>query len=242
MPSRCFDPRRPPECSVLQTIPEEFPLSFSKEHDPSPSGVNHIIAAHDEAAKQLPAPLRVRRAHKGHEAMHHTHPRTHEIPPVMKFHTDMLNRVLDRHRVTQDQLALESQLSASHISRILSGERVVSPEVLRALWKLTRDPEVIASITGDALLVAITPAGPELSQPQADALAVRSCARVLHDHGTPPANAGEAIRRITEIDHAIGALAALRVRHAKLATGAPTPAPSGYRTITHQPHLIDQVA
>lgn len=166
----------------------------------------------------------------------------HEDAPIMKYHTDMFNRVLDRHGITQDQVALESQLSASHISRIASGDRVLSPEVLRALWQLTRDPEILASITGSAQLIAITPANNELSEQQIDALAVRSCARVLNDHGTPPTNSANAISRITEIDHAIGALAALRAKHAKHAWGLPAPLASGYRTIQHQSHLIDQVA
>ena len=162
--------------------------------------------------------------------------------PVMKYHNDMFNRVLDRHGITQDQVALESQLSASHISRIASGDRVLSPEVLRALWTLTRDPEILASITGNSTLVAIEPSKHSETPEQIEAMAVRSCARVLNEHGKQPRSPNEAMSRVMEIDHAIGSLAALRVQYAHRAATTAAHSTRGYRTVSHQTHLVDEVA
>jgi hypothetical protein len=57
---------------------------------------------------------------------------------------DILQRVLARHGVSQDALARRLNLNPGYLSRVLSGQFPVTFAIFRAVWELTRDPELVA--------------------------------------------------------------------------------------------------
>lgn len=128
----------------------------------------------------------------------------------MAAHNDLIARVMHRNNIAQVDLAYECQLSESTISRIIHSQRVVTPEVIRALYKLTEDPEMIAFIFGTPNFALIKHTGSDLSKSQAECLAVIACSKVMSKTGTPSPSRDDRFNRIAMIDKAMTSLAALR--------------------------------
>lgn len=162
--------------------------------------------------------------------------------PVMALHNEMIARVMERHNISQKQLAYEAQISTSHISGIISGVRVLGPEVIRALWRMTEDREIIATLTGDNDLCILKPAPNTASDEQISALTVRGCSRVLQDYGTSPRDHDDAMNRVKEIDHAISALSDYRARLTHRAQTNTSRAVNAYRSAVHPARTLDSVA
>ena len=135
---------------------------------------------------------------------------THEDLPVLTAHNELIARVMRRHNIQNLDLAAESQLSESTICRIVKGTRVVTPEVLRALYKLTNDNELITYLFDTKDFTLIKHAGSSLPKAQLECLTVRALAMVMSQTGvhgqTPETNQ----RRASIIDEAITCLMSLR--------------------------------
>jgi len=137
---------------------------------------------------------------------------------VMQYHNIVAARVLDRHNLTQDQLAREAQVHPSHLSRMLCGQRTLSPEVLRALWKLTHDPELLDAITGETGTIYIHEASNDdqsqsQSQPQTQqrtSSCVVALSYMLNQCHTPINSDDDRARRVADIDKTMNALASMR--------------------------------
>lgn len=160
--------------------------------------------------------------------------------PVMRYHNTVAARVLDRHNLTNDQLAREAQLDPSHISRVLSGERVLSPEVLRALWKLTRDPELLMSITGDPSITIVAQDQESESIADIASRCVVTTSYILHKSYEPIHNDDARVKRVADIDRAIQALCAHKgqlLNQLEL-----TPTPNTQPTQQRSGHKLDYVA
>ncbi|WP_115009514.1 helix-turn-helix transcriptional regulator [Synechococcus sp. N5] len=127
--------------------------------------------------------------------------------PVMRYHNTVAARVIDRHNLTNDQVAREAQLDPSHISRVISGERVLSPEVLRALWTLTRDPELLMAITGDP---SITIVAQDEGNASSDIVSecVVTTSYILHKCYESLDTDDARVKRVADLDRAIQALCA----------------------------------
>ncbi|PCI10404.1 hypothetical protein COB72_03375 [bacterium] len=148
----------------------------------------------------------------------------------MSAHNELIARVLARHNIEQVQLADECQLSESTISRIIHSQRVVTPEVLRALYKLTNDNELIAYLFDTKDFTLIKHINSDLPQQQIESLAVRACAAVLSDTGSKTGTPEDGIKRTSIIDEAITSLMTLRAKLAPANTGNTKPA---FRRVAH---------
>jgi transcriptional regulator with XRE-family HTH domain len=165
----------------------------------------------------------------------------HQEISVMQYHNIIAARVLDRHDLTQDQLAREAQIDPSHLSRMLRGERTLSPEVLRALLKLTRDPELLAAITGEPGIIYLYNAEGDGDPGELKANCVVSLAYMLNQCHTPISSDDDRMRRVADIDQTMSALASMR--SSLLSSPLPsTQQPRERRTVKHPPNVIDQVA
>lgn len=70
--------------------------------------------------------------------------------------TDLCLRVIDRHGLRQDDLARESGVASSQLSRYLSGQFLMPFRVWAAVWRLTRDAELLSILaTADRVVVPI---------------------------------------------------------------------------------------
>jgi transcriptional regulator with XRE-family HTH domain len=170
--------------------------------------------------------------------------------PVMRYHNTVAARVLDRHNLTNDQLAREAQLDPSHISRVLSGERVLSPEVLRALWTLTRDPELLVAITGDPSITIVADEQGDAQSADILTRCVVTTSYILHKSYEPLDNDDARVQRAADLDRAIQALSAHKrqlLTQLDHAPTSPTQRPSSsrsapYRTVSHPSGKFDAVA
>lgn len=82
-----------------------------------------------------------------------------ETEPTMaqaSFDTDICLRVMGRHSVQGGELAREAMVADSQLSRYLSGQFMLPLRVFAALWRLTRDPELLVLLaTAETLVVPI---------------------------------------------------------------------------------------
>jgi len=79
----------------------------------------------------------------------HTTPHT-EAPDVAATDSkdnQLLRDVMDRHGVTTDRLAIDANLSESYVNRMRNGHYPVSSNVLRILYRATRDQSIIDYLT-----------------------------------------------------------------------------------------------
>lgn len=166
--------------------------------------------------------------------------------PIMTAHNDTLARIMQRHGISQLELATESQLSEPTISRVINGKRVVTPEIIRALWRLTLDTQIISMLTGMSEFSIIRSRDSSLTPEQAECLMVRALGQLMSSYATTPRTDDERAARVQLIDEAINAVLTFRAKvtgscpaHASANT---TQAHRAYRTIQHESHLIDQVA
>lgn len=135
---------------------------------------------------------------------------SNEDIPIMAAHNDLIARVMHRNNIAQVDLADKCQLSESTISRIISGDRVVSPEVIRALYELTSDPEMLCFLFGGETISLVRPTDEKLTKSQAESRAVIACSSVLIDTGASVGTHDDGIKRMATIDKAINSLADLR--------------------------------
>lgn len=160
---------------------------------------------------------------------------------VMQYHNLVATRVLDRYNLTQDQLAREAQVCHSHLSRMLSGERTLSPEVLRALWKMTHDPELLDAITGETGTIYIYDRKGDGDPDELKANCIVSLAYMLNQCHTPITSDDDRIQRVADIDKTMSALASMR--SSLLSSPLPsTQQPRERRTVKHPPNVLDEVA
>jgi transcriptional regulator with XRE-family HTH domain len=137
-------------------------------------------------------------------------PHTREDLPVLTAHNELIARVMQRHEIQSLDLAAESQLSESTICRILKGTRVVTPEVLRALYTLTQDNELINFLFGTKHYTLIKHEGSTLPKAQLECLAVRALSLVMSQTGIGGQTTETNQRRAIGIDEAITSLMSLR--------------------------------
>lgn len=70
--------------------------------------------------------------------------------------TDLCLRIMDRHAVRAGALARESGVAESQLSRYLSGQFMLPLRVFAALWRITRDPELLALLaSAEAVVVPV---------------------------------------------------------------------------------------
>lgn len=74
---------------------------------------------------------------------------TESEPVIMPNNAVVIRRVMDRHNLRNLDLACATGMSESQISRMLSGQATISLEVMRSVWQLTSDHELIALAFGD---------------------------------------------------------------------------------------------
>lgn len=163
---------------------------------------------------------------------------TNEVIPVMTAHNDLIARVLDRHGIQQLTLADECQLSESVISRVISGQRVVSPEIFRALYKLTGDFELITFLVGTNEFAIIKHIYTDLPLEQVESMAVRGLAKILSSNGIKATNDQSRFERVTAIDQLVQTLMTLRAKFAAPNTGKPKR--TAYRPV-HRPPVGGQL-
>lgn len=178
--------------------------------------------------------------------MQHGHTSQHEHEgalPIMSAYNETIATVMDRHGISQAELAARSQLSKPVISRIVNGTRVVSPEVVRGLWELTLDTQIIAMLTGMGSFALLRCGNSSLTKSQAECLMVRACSQVMSEYATSPTTDDQRAERAQLIDEAINSL--LIVREKLYANPQATNAASAYRAVQHpQSHkpTLDAVA
>ena len=164
--------------------------------------------------------------------------------PIMTAHNEMLARVLERNEISQLDLATEAQISEPTISRIINGKRILSPEVVRAAWRLTHDLDIIAMLTGMNSFTLLRAGKSNLTKAQAECLMVRACSQVMSEYGTKPTTDDQRAERAQLIDEAINSL--LIVREKLYANPQATNAAIAYRRVQHPiaPHVpsVDAVA
>lgn len=154
----------------------------------------------------------------------------------MTQHNEMLSRVLTRHNLKQVELADQCQISEAQLTRVIQGTRPVTAEIIRGLWALTQDNEIVSLLIGTNEFSLIKHIGKDLPKSQAEQFVVRACAAVMTDLGTDTPTEDSRIRRASIIEGAVECLLSLRM--AVLGINTPSTnlaSPKSHRTVTHAP-------
>lgn len=153
--------------------------------------------------------------------------------PIMTQHNEMLSRVLDRHQLKQVELASQCQISEAQMTRVIQGSRPVTAEIIRGLWDLTQDPEIVALMIGTKEFSLIKHIGKDLPKSQAEQFVVRACAAVMTDIGSDTSTEDSRLQRASIIEGAVECLLSLRAAVLGINTSSSTP--KFHRAVTHAP-------
>lgn len=104
------------------------------------------------------------------------HPANQDHEPMsseIQHDSDVCQRVIGRHGVSQRDLARESGIADGQLSRYLSGQYPLPVSVFAALWRLTRDADLLSILNAPSTareLVIIAVPRPALVAALADLL------------------------------------------------------------------------
>lgn len=160
--------------------------------------------------------------------------------PIMAAHNALIARVLKRNEIRQIDLANECGVSETLIHRIITGDRLVTPDIFSTLWRMTKDSELAAFVFGEPGYTVIEPVDASgYTEQQTLLLAVCSCSAVMQKADQRPKSKDEYIDRVSLIDDAIKRLLMLK---SKFIDQVKPSNPYTHRSVVHQPTGLDVVA